>query len=810
MGLFRFLGAAAYWAQDQFDWLLKNIVFPLQIVFMLMASWGLVGSELGIERLFWSEDWLVQLSSGFAVGMLFGIILYIWYLLEQPTRFVNLVAPVPEPGQPSRYLSLLPSATSPEVRRVGAYLLWAMMLLLLAMLIGKVIVVACQAASADPPLNIREYYAGRLYLAFGSLGFILSLALAWILYKIDEVFKIRDRISNWGYFRRRVGFPERVSAEALPLHAVMAYLLGVSLILLVIAAVSVKMINERHPGEVFTGPVSLVSLILILFNQLYGLWSSQFRLGTVLLIVVGGSLAIWNSSSVFPEADYKLRFPGLEAEYDPARRVNLTDLNIDTGWIKNRPEELPAPYKKLLRDEDVLSAIKKRWAASPGHEQTQPKIILIAVSGGGIRSAVWTTAILEVLEKEMPGIPGKAAFRNHVRMFTGASGGMVGAALYVADFEHDWPDRGNPAATGADTELGFGVLSGTVAEQSLLPTFQTAFLRDFSINVFVPPWHTVRNDRGRALEQKWALNARARGYGPGGTTATELANLRAAGKRISPFSRTFADLYPLEQQGLRPSLVFSPMFVEDSRRLLVSNLDLGELAIAKGPVARTPEEGSIRVDGQYSRSGLELFKLFPSAHLSFEVGTAGRMSATFPIISPAVSLPTVPPRRVVDAGYFDNYGVDLAAMWLIQNRLLLRDYVGGIALVELRAFPLQDRGLAFRPNDPEYAEVGGVLGDAVATFSTPLNAVLRARANASYHRNNELLAALDYAFNTTAPKDSPLFRRFVFELNSDASLNWYLSNEEKRGISQWAQTDAIKKQAMALAEWLGDGGGPPW
>jgi hypothetical protein len=252
------------------------------------------------------------------------------------------------------------------------------------------------------------------------------------------------------------------------------------------------------------------------------------------------------------------------------------------------------------------------------------------------------------------------------------------------------------------------------------------------------------------------------------------------------------------------------MFVEDSRRLLVSNLELGELAIAKGPVARTPEEGSTRVDGQYSRSGLELFKLFPGAHTSFEVGTASRMSATFPIISPAVSLPTVPARRVVDAGYFDNYGVDLAAMWLIQNRLLLRDYVGGIALVELRAFPLQDRGLAFRPNDPEYAEVGGVVGDAIATISTPLSAVLRARANASYHRNNELLAALDHAFNTTAPKDSPVFRRFVFELNSDASLNWYLSHEEKRGIAQWVQTDAIKKQAMALADWLGDGGGPPW
>ena len=63
-----------------------------------------------------------------------------------------------------------------------------------------------------------------------------------------------------------------------------------------------------------------------------------------------------------------------------------------------------------------------------------------------------------------------------------------------------------------------------------------------------------------------------------------------------------------------------------------------------------------------SRSAVEFFRLFPAAHDRFEVGTAARLSATFPYVSPGVSLPTDPPRRVVDAGYFDNYGVNLAAL----------------------------------------------------------------------------------------------------------------------------------------------------
>jgi hypothetical protein len=387
---------------------------------------------------------------------------------------------------------------------------------------------------------------------------------------------------------------------------------------------------------------------------------------------------------------------------------------------------------------------------------------------------------------------------------------MLGASLYVADFDRDWSDRGNPVIDPDDAKIGLGVLSGSVAEQSLLPTFQTAVIRDFSRNLLVPPWLAVTHDRGQAIEEKWALNARARGYGPEGTTAGQLAALRAAGHRLSPFNRTFADLYPLEAEGLRPSLVFSPMLMEDSRRLLVSNLDLGRLAVAVGPVARTPEEGSVRLDGQYSRSGLELFKLFPESHPRFEVGTAARMSATFPVISPAVTLPTIPPRRAVDAGYFDNYGVDLAAMWLIQNREILQKHVGGVALIEIRAFPLQDRGLAFHPSGPDYGEAGGMLGDAVAAVSVPLQAVLRARGNAAYHRNNELLAALDHAFNTHTLKDSPVFRRFVFELDTDAALNWYLSTEEKARIAGWFSTPATRAQATALAEWLGDGGGPSW
>lgn len=796
--LFRILRTAAYWVEDQFDWVFRNPVFPAQIGFILLASWGLVGADLGIERLFWSESWAVQLTSGLAVGMLFGMILVVWYLLDRPDRFIAFAG---GPNKPT----LFPSRTL-VVRTLGSYLFWALPLLLLVLLAGKASVIAMNATRVDPPFDLGAYLKGRLYLLFGPAGYLLAIVLARLLFVADERLGIRDRLTRWPPFTSLAGFGSgRIPPGDLPLHAISAYLALVAMGFIAGAIGVLTITNELMPGRVAISPVVLACLVFILISQVYGYWSFHIRLGTLALVSVAFLLAAWNSTAVFPEAEFKYRFPGLNDYYARGRRVPLAELNRD-GYVG---DTAPRPGgKDQLRDCDILASISRRWQAVPGQEQTRPKLVVVAVSGGGIRSAVWTAVVLETVEAELKK-SSRASLRDHIRLFTGASGGMVGASLFVADFESDWPDRGNPQLDPADARDGLGLRSGVLAEQSLLPVTQTAVTRDFSRNLFVPPWRVVGYERGRSLEDKWALNARARGYGPTGQTAAELESIRASGRKLSPFNRTFADLYPLEAQGLRPSMIFSPMLVEDSRRLLISNLDLSNLASARGPIERPIGAGGVRLDGIYSRSGLEFFKLFPDAHGTFEIGTAARMSATFPVITPAVSLPTIPPRRVVDAGYFDNYGVDLAAMWLIQNRKDLLEHCGGVALIEIRAFPLQERGLRFLPeSDPTQSEAAGLLADAVSAVSTPLRALLRARGNTSYHRNNELLAALDHGFNTSTDAADPYFRRFVFELDVDAALNWYLSSEEKRAVAGRFQKDeGARNQAKAFAEWLDSGGG---
>ena len=118
------------------------------------------------------------------------------------------------------------------------------------------------------------------------------------------------------------------------------------------------------------------------------------------------------------------------------------------------------------------------------------------------------------------------------------------------------------------------------------------------------------------------------------------------------------------------------MLIEDGRRLLLSNLDLRWVVRNSGNLLN-------RDNCSYSREAIQYYERFPEAGKSsdsprLKLSTAVRMSASFPFFSPTVCLPTWPRRRVVDAGYYDNYGVSVAASylfsahhrdWILKNKL---------------------------------------------------------------------------------------------------------------------------------------------
>jgi hypothetical protein len=457
----------------------------------------------------------------------------------------------------------------------------------------------------------------------------------------------------------------------------------------------------------------------------------------------------------------------------------------DPAWLIAGTWQLMGP----LDNYDVLQAWEQHvggtWkadarAAGVAPEQAEslkPPLVIVTVSGGGIRSSVWTATVLRRLEQALG-----SRFPTHIRILTGASGGMVGGSYYATTFDPETgredPRRGvsldevvdRMARNQLDSVLGQMVFAD-------LPSILNPF-----------PHH---EDRGRILEEAW----KRLGPGPDGSQ--------------SPFDRGIADYAADELLGRRPSLVYTPMMVEDGRRLLISNLDLSFVARNLGGMIL--ENGSRKInhlaylddksdraillkDDLFSLSAVEFFRVFPGAW-DFRISTATRMSASFPWVSPTVSLPTSPPRRIVDAGYYDNYGVNLAAMWLTELREWIMNHTSGVLIVQIRDHASQNprTNLDFDRDTGQGGETAGgsvddltwqairrVLAPGLQSIITPLQGVSAARQWTMSFRNDEQVELLDEIFQGV---NAQFFRTVVFECPVEASLSWKLGTQETHMIT---------------------------
>jgi len=497
-------------------------------------------------------------------------------------------------------------------------------------------------------------------------------------------------------------------------------------------------------------------------------------------------------------------------------RWKVVDLLDDQEVLANWSD-----LQQSVESERIIAEDKLKGAGPPA----KPKLAIVTVSGGGIRSAVWTATVLSRLEKNLPDLPYKT------RLVTGASGGMVGAALYVATLQPLQTAPQNPAdapaAAGAvrglhgpffstDPQSRSNPIVDALAQDQLTRVASQLVLSDLPSMLWPKPWGT---DRGQALEWTWWSR-----------TACRNENSQLKLPRRSPFALPLRSLAVGEWEGWRPSLIFTPMLVEDGRRILISNLNLdfaprnvGHVLFARGTdkLSRTTKIAIPKFQGPvgdfdiYSLSAVEFFRVFPGAN-DFRLSTAARMSAAFPLITPAVSLPTVPPRRVVDAGYYDNFGVNLASLWVFQNRDWLFDYTSGVVLIQVRDSQSERSRRELEDPDPDPSDsliarlcrlhpflswvvdcvynVEAKARRGAQWLTSPIEGLSTARqANMSF-RNDEQVEVLSDVINNWP--DSPVrgrgfFTTVVFECPKEASLNWAITKQERRDIEQGFEPDQI-------------------
>jgi hypothetical protein len=177
------------------------------------------------------------------------------------------------------------------------------------------------------------------------------------------------------------------------------------------------------------------------------------------------------------------------------------------------------------------------------------------------------------------------------------------------------------------------------------------------------------------------------------------------------------------------------------------------------------------------------------------LSTLARMNASFPYISPDAELATSPPRRVVDAAYYDAYGVNLAALWIHFYREWLTKNTSGVLLIQIRD---QERG-----RDLQAPSSMSGWRRAVSRFTTPIEGAIRARDATMSYRNDELVHIVSE--DLRQENDPDFFRTVIFEFSEDAPFSWYLPPENRDRLKrEVASSDSrFARAAQALKEWWG-------
>jgi hypothetical protein len=331
-------------------------------------------------------------------------------------------------------------------------------------------------------------------------------------------------------------------------------------------------------------------------------------------------------------------------------------------------------------------------------------------------------------------------FTKNLRVMSGASGGMVGASFY--NIQKLSSLNSKPPATAA---------FDWISKDHLSPVLRRWAFHDWLWDIL-----PLRNedDRGRALETSFTDTW------PG------------------TFGDTFvSSLGNVEQNATVPALIFSPMLVEDGRRILISNLDLSGCAATElDSISQKKDPYASYLDA----SGIELRELAPAQFNGLKLVTAARMNASYPFITPAgtlgVTLPgnaENPPMRlrVVDAGYYDNFGVNILSTWLFRNSKFLNNTQ--ILYIQIRLTPVYRDGRRFIVNKPEFYRRG------IEWLWSPPESFWQALWQSMLYRNNEDIAHLGAVFKEN-------FTTAVLECPEKMPLNWALTNEESESFENWA------------------------
>jgi len=402
--------------------------------------------------------------------------------------------------------------------------------------------------------------------------------------------------------------------------------------------------------------------------------------------------------------------------------------------ISYNPTELE-PIKYVLEDEiaDYNSELTSlnNWKENTG--TSKPKIIFINTGGGGLKMTLWTYYSLAYIDSVSGG-----DFLKNVRLFSGASGGTIGAAF----FREMYRKRNS----GEDINLLDSSIVYQLSDDILNPILLSLVSRDWFLNSKLFP-ADIRKDRAYEFEKYLNKNTQ------------NVLNI--------PIS----DYYEDERDAKIPLLIISPTIINDGRRMLISASDISYMI--------TPERS-----GLFESSlpdNVEFRKVYKKFNAdSLNMLSALRMNATFPYISPVVTMPGTPEYKIMDASIIDNYGMSVSLKYLNTFREWIKNETSGVIFVQITE---EERNII-----QKNTLFGELVKPFTGVFGNFFNMQIYNNAKiidfSRYFINNDI-----QFINITLPKgDNPI------------PLSWHLTKREKNRIISSIKTEKNTVEIQKLLQ----------
>ncbi len=481
---------------------------------------------------------------------------------------------------------------------------------------------------------------------------------------------------------------------------------------------------------VFQIPAAASSFLLLTIILMFaGALSYWLRSWTITVVFI--ALIVLNQASSFPFFNTTYQAYGLDYTIPPVN-YSLEDLKARNGDSLYR------------QDKQQTLEILNNWRAKFAPDE-KPKMVFICTSGGGQRSALWTVRALQTADSLTNG-----QLMRHSMLMTGASGGMVGAGYF-----RELILRRNQ---GEDINPYSAQYLDRISRDNLNPIIFSLLVNDLFIKYqrFTYGDHRYLKDRGYAFEQQLSRNTEDFLDKP-----------------------LFAYQEP-EKQSLIPMMLVAPNITNDGRKLFispqhVSYMNSGDIEDRK--VLNNKIKG-IDFLRYYRNHGAENLRFL----------SALRMAATFPYVTPNISLPSNPPMETMDSGISDNFGIEDATRFLYVFREWIAENTGGVVFLSIRD---SEKDMPIEKNlSPSLFE----------KFFTPIRNIYKNWTYIQDIKNDNLTEFAELWFDgeihkvdlqyipRTMFKDEPADteaqenKKLEKEENERASLNWHLTTREKKNI----------------------------